>query len=120
MLKSEVRFSRLIAVFVALMFFVGITQCASLCVGAESRVSEPAPPCHDMGHMPGQDHASCAHPVLVAEQAASVQTPVPVLHALPVQAFHIGIALVRHESIRYLSSITKPPSPPRSTTVLLI
>jgi hypothetical protein len=73
-----------------------------------------------MGHMPSQDHASCAHPVLVAEQAASVQTPVFVLQALPVQLFQGGFSLVRYESVRTLSAVSNPPSPPRFSTVLLI
>jgi len=114
-------FSRLTAVIVALTFFVGITQCASVCAQSEATVQKDLPPCHDMGHAPATpDHSSCNRPLLVAEQAANIQTPTVHLAVLTLATPHGSPTLIRSAFIRTETHIVYPPRPPRSTTVLLI
>jgi hypothetical protein len=114
-------FSRLTAVAVALTFFVGITQCAAVCTQAEVNVQKELPPCHDMGHAPAKpDHSSCNRPLLIAEQAATIQTPAVPLHAQAMTAPHAAPMLIRIAFARIERRVVYPPRPPRSTTILLL
>jgi hypothetical protein len=58
--------------------------------------------------------------LLVAEQAADVQTPTVHLHMLTTATPHGSPTLLRSTFIRTEARTVYPPRPPRSTTVLLI
>jgi hypothetical protein len=114
-------FSRLTAVLVAFTFFVGISQCTAVCAQAEVTIQKDLPPCHDMGHAPSRpDHSSCNRPLLIAEQAGSIQTPAVHLHVEALAAPHGSATLIRSSFVRAETRIVYPPRPPRSTTVLLL
>jgi hypothetical protein len=106
---------------VALAFFLGITQCTAVCAQAEVTVQKDLPPCHDMGHTPAKpDHSSCNRPLLIAEQAATIQTPAVHLQVQAVVTPHGSPTLIPGAFIRTETRVVFPPRPPRSTTILLL